>query len=102
MATRLARMEHRGPARIPGRSARTSGRRTTDMGRAILRIARLRYQIFRERFGRDPGPEDPLFFDIFEDQPVVANHSEMFRQVSDAARATRTDFLSVMKFLGLG
>ncbi len=101
MAMRLARMEHRGPARIPGRSGRASGRRTIDVGSAILRIARLRYRIFRERFGREPGPDDPLFFDMSEDQPVIANHSEMFRQVSDAAFATRTDFLSVIKFLGL-
>ncbi len=101
MTMRLARIEHRGSARVAGRSARSSGRRATDMGNAILRIARLRYQIFRERFGRDPGPDDPLFFDTSQELPVIANHSEMYRQVSDAAFATRSDFLSVMKFLGL-
>lgn len=102
MAIRRAKIEHRGPAHATGRLFRSPRRQTTDVGSAILRIARLRYQIFRERFGRDPGPDDPLFFDVSQGRPVIANETEMFRQVSDAAFATRSDFLSVVKFLGLG
>jgi hypothetical protein len=66
-----------------------------------MRISRLRYQIFRARFGRDPYPDEPLFFDPANDIPVVAEVSQMWTQVMDAAVATRTDALSVMKFLGL-
>jgi hypothetical protein len=36
------------------------------------------------------------------DQPVVADEAEMCMQVRDAAAATRSDYLSIMKFLGLG
>jgi hypothetical protein len=68
----------------------------------MLKIARMRYRIFRDRFGRDPGPDDPLFFDSMNDRPVVASEAEMSLQVMDAAVATRSDYLSVMKFLGLG
>jgi len=66
-----------------------------------MRIARLRYELFRDRFGRDPYPEEPLFFDPSCDVPVVAEVSLMWTQVMDAAVATRTDVLSVMKFMGL-
>jgi hypothetical protein len=69
---------------------------------AMLKIARLRYQIFRDRFGRDPGPDDPLFFDSRRNEPVVAEANEMCSQIMDAAAATRSDYMSVMKFLGLG
>ena len=68
----------------------------------MLKIARLRYHLFRDRFGRDPGPDDPLFFDSRLSEPVVAGASEMCSQIMDAAVATRSDYMSVMKFLGLG
>lgn len=66
-----------------------------------MRIAKLRYEMFRDRFGRDPYPDEPLFFDPANDIPVVAEVAEMWAQVMDAAMATRTDALSVMKYLGL-
>jgi hypothetical protein len=66
-----------------------------------MRIAKLRYEIFRARFGRDPLPDEPLFFDPCNDIPVVAEVSQMWTQVMDAAIATRADALSVMKYLGL-
>ncbi len=68
----------------------------------MLKIARMRYQIFRDRFGRDPGPDDPLFFDSMRSEPVVAGAKEICSQLREAAGATRSDYLSVMKFLGLG
>ena len=84
-----------------GTGRRAASRYSDDIGIAMLKIARVRYQIFR-RFGRDPGPDDPLFFASSNDQPVVAGHAEMWSQVMDAAVATRSDCLSVMRFLGLG
>lgn len=81
---------------------RVGSRYGDDIGVAMLKIARVRYEIFRTRFGRDPGPDDPLFFASTHDHPVVADEAEMCSQVIDAAVATRSDYLSVMKFLGLG
>jgi len=84
-----------------GAGRRLGSRYGDDIGVAMLKIARVRYEMFRARFGRDPGPDDPLFFDSMRDQPVVAGDAEMFSQVMDAAVATRSDYLGVMKFLGL-
>ncbi len=66
----------------------------------MLKIVRMRYKIFRSRFGRDPGPDDPLFFDSNHDQPVSAGNAEVWSQVMDAAAVTRSDCTSVMRFLG--
>jgi hypothetical protein len=91
----------RGSKRAIGERWRPGARRVTDVTAAVMRISKLRYQIFRTRFGRDPYPDEPLFFDPSNDVPVVAELSQMWTQVMDAAVATRTDALSVMKFLGL-
>ena len=99
---RQVQIETRGSTHSMGRRSRRGARRTSDTEAAVLKIARLRYRMFRERFGRDPGPDDPLFFDPTGKEPTVAGAAEMWRQVFDAASATRSDFLSVMRFLGLG
>jgi len=87
--------------RLMGNGRRLGSRQSDDIGMAMLKIARMRYQIFRDQFGRDPGPDEPLFFDSMQSEPVVAGTTEMSSQVMDAAMATRSDYLSVMKFLGL-
>lgn len=99
---RMKQFQARRSLRATGRCERSGSRYCADIGVAMLKIARMRYQIFRDRFGRDPGPDDPLFFDSLNDQPVVASEAEMSLQVLDAAAATRSDYLSVMRFLGLG
>src|SRR5277367_5452959 len=91
----------RSSTRVIGERWRTGARHSGDVAAALLRISKLRFQLFRARFGRDPYPDEPLFFDPSNDVPVVAEVSQMWTQVMDAAVATRTDALSVMKFLGL-
>jgi hypothetical protein len=98
---RHGQIECRGSRRTVSRRYRTGARRSSDLSAAVMRIARLRYEIFRDRFGRDPYPDEPLFFDPSSDVPVVAEVSQMWTQVMDAAVATRSDALSVMKFMGL-
>jgi hypothetical protein len=98
---RQMQIESRGSAHLMGKCSRRGARRSSDIEWAVLKIARLRYRVFRERFGRDPGPDDPLFFDPAQREPIVAGAADMWKQVFDAASTTRTDFLSVMKFLGL-
>ena len=48
--------------------------------------AALRKQIarFREKFGRDPGPEDPGFFDPETDTPTPMKLDEVEREVLQA------------------
>lgn len=98
---RQGQIECRGSRKAVGRSSRFGARRSSNLGEAMMRIARLRYEMFRAQFGRDPYPDEPLFFDPSRDTPVVAEVSQMWTQVLDASLATRTDALSVMKFLGL-
>jgi hypothetical protein len=98
---RIKQYEARRPMRSMDNCRRIGSRQSDDIGTAMLKIARMRYQIFRDRFGRDPGPDEPLFFDSSQSEPVVAGATEMSAQIMDAAVATRSDYMSVMKYLGL-
>ena len=99
---RMKQFQARRPMRSMETGRRAGSRYSHDIGLTMLKIARVRYDIFRATFGRDPGPDDPLFFDSMNDQPVVAGEAEMCVQVRDAATATRSDYTSIMKYLGLG
>src|SRR6266478_1420684 len=55
---------------------------------ALLQIASVRYQAFRVRFGRDPFPNEPLFFSPEADSPVEANPFQVHAQLADACRET--------------
>jgi hypothetical protein len=68
----------------------------------MLKMARVHYQILRDRFGHDPGPDEPLFFDSNHRLPVIASEPEIHLQIKDAAAATRSDYISAMKHFGLG
>jgi hypothetical protein len=49
---------------------------------------------FREKFGRDPGPNDPIFFDPEADEPryfTDAKIKEMQRQICEAMRIANID-----------
>jgi hypothetical protein len=98
---RHGQTKSRGSKRTVGERFRDGARRSSNVSASVMRIARLRYEMFRDRFGRDPYPDEPLFFDPSRDTPVVAEVSQMWTQVLDAAVATRSDALSVMKYLGL-
>jgi hypothetical protein len=42
---------------------------------------------FREKFGRDPGPNDPIFFDPHSDEPLPLGReslNEMWERLADA------------------
>jgi hypothetical protein len=94
--------EDRGPMRLMDHSQRFGSHQSSDdIGMAMLKIAHMRYQMFRARFGRDPEPHEPLFFDPEESVPVVAEADEMHVQIMAAAAATRSDYQSVMRYLGL-
>jgi hypothetical protein len=40
-------------------------------------ILRAHFEAFREKFGRDPTGDDPVFFDPFADTPVPLNADRM-------------------------
>jgi hypothetical protein len=60
----------------------------------------LRYQAFLARFGRDPGPDEPLLFDPKQDEPTAASADERFLQIKDAADAAKVDAILLLNCLG--
>ena len=67
---------------------------------ALLEIAKVRFELFRERFGRDPGPDEPLLFDPDKEQPTAATQADRRVQVISAAIASEVDASGVLGLLG--
>lgn len=90
-------------SRLVGRSERVGKRREaiSSVETAILKIAKVRYLAFRERFGRDPFPDEPLFFDPSFDQPTAPPSDEMRDQLLAAASVTRAECGPLLRFFGL-
>jgi len=68
---------------------------------ATLEVFRRRYQAFCERFGRDPEPDEPLFFDPAQDKPVQPEPDVVRVQVMAAAAAARVDASIVLRLMQL-
>jgi hypothetical protein len=68
---------------------------------ALIEIAKIRYEAFRERFGRDPEPDEPLLFDPSEDEPTAANSIDRTLQVVSAAAICNIDPNAILSFLGM-
>ena len=66
---------------------------------AMLEVFRFRYQAFRNKFGRDPEPDEPLFFDPNQQRPVAPEASVIRHQVMTAASAARVDGTMVLDVL---
>jgi hypothetical protein len=68
---------------------------------ATLEVFRMRFQAFCERFGRDPEPDEPLFFDPAQETPVAPESSVIRSQIIAAATAARVDSRLVIDFMRL-
>jgi hypothetical protein len=44
----------------------------------------MQQQLFKEKFGRDPGPGDPVFFDPDADAPQAFNSEKLDKAVIEA------------------
>jgi hypothetical protein len=67
---------------------------------ALLEIAKVRFALFRERFGRDPGPDEPLLFDPDQEKPTAATRADGRVQLVSAAIASEVDANPVLGLLG--
>jgi hypothetical protein len=67
---------------------------------ALLEVAKVRFALFRERFGRDPGPDEPLLFDPDQEEPTQATGSDSRVQVLSAAIASEVDPSAILGLLG--
>ena len=57
----------------------------------LLRALREQLEAFRQKFGRDPGPEDPLFFDPAADQPRPMDDAQLDAMLVEALRHAGAD-----------
>jgi len=71
------------------------------MAIATLEVFRIRYRAFCDRFGRDPEPDEPLFFDPASDKPVPPESSVIRAQVLAAATSAGVDGHIVLSFMRL-
>jgi hypothetical protein len=68
---------------------------------ALLEVLRLRFERFRQRFGRDPEADEPLLFDPDLDRPVITSDEQSRMQVTTAALAAQVDPTAVLRWLRL-
>ena len=68
---------------------------------ALILVIRYRFKVFRERFGREPRPTEPLFFDASKKPPVKASLSDAREQIESGAIAVGVDPAPVLQFLQL-
>jgi len=55
------------------RRARQPRSRTVEMTPEVADALRQQKQLFKEKFGREPGPDDPVLFDPDADAPQAMN-----------------------------
>jgi hypothetical protein len=68
---------------------------------SFFQVIRVRFRAFREQFGRDPGPTEPLFFEPNRDQPIAVETAQAIEQIEAAARTLKIDSEPVLNFLKL-
>jgi len=100
---RVIGLSHSSGDAFGGEFARRPGSRIRDgVGIAMFKILHMRCQIFS---ALDLAATPVLTIRFFSTQcttnPVIAGQVEVRSQVMAAAAATRSDYRSVMKFLGL-
>src|SRR5215467_1953877 len=72
------------------------------MALATLEVFRVRYKAFCARFGRDPEPDETLFFDPEQDSPVPPESAVIRSQILAAAAEARVDAGLVLDFMREG
>ena len=55
---------------------------------------------FKDKFGREAGPGDPLFFDPDHDVPTPLTEAKVKRELVEAARKAGLDVDRVLRGLG--
>jgi hypothetical protein len=68
---------------------------------AMMKVVQYRFKAFRLAFGRDPLPNEPLFFTENLCPPQIADSGQMIRQLAQAADAMKIPLPPLLRFLGL-
>ncbi len=57
-------------------------------------------KLFKEKFGREPGPKDPIFFDPDCDVPTPLSGAKLKRGLIEAARKAGLNVDKVLRAFG--
>ena len=85
-----------GKPRIKKRSR--SGERVVEVDEETAKALELQIEAFREKFGREPEPDDPLFFDPDADTPVPIDVEEVSAQIIKAMASAGLDPAKIYAF----
>ena len=77
-----------GKRRTPKRNSHT---RTIPLPDEVYRALQEQSRRFAEKFGREPGPDDPIFFDFDADIPKAIAEEEIARMMNEALTAAGVD-----------
>ena len=68
---------------------------------SMVALTSHRFAMFHKKFGRLPGPNEELFFDETQAEPIRASIDAIKRQLFDAAEARGLNFFILLSCLGL-
>jgi hypothetical protein len=68
---------------------------------SLMEVVQHRFATFRGKFGRDPLPNEPLFFDPEADSPVQASPIQVNAQLAEACRETGVGLSALTNFWNL-
>jgi site-specific recombinase XerD len=54
----------------------TRRKRSVPLSGGAMKVMEQQLEKFRQQFGRDPGPDDPVFFDADADMPQLIDHDK--------------------------
>jgi hypothetical protein len=66
-----------------------------------MMVIQQRFTAFQRAFGRDPLPDEPLFFAENSPSPRMASSEQVVKQLTRAAEAATVPLPPLLKFLGL-
>ena len=78
--------ERTGDPRYAQRTMNADGSYRVTLPPEAVQAIRQQVESFREKFGRDMGPDDPVFFDPDADEPVPLSeerYNELFREMAE-------------------
>jgi len=68
---------------------------------SLMEVVAHRFEVFRDKFGRDPMPDEPLFFDPESELPVQASPLQVHAQLADACRVKGVGLSNLTRFWNL-
>jgi hypothetical protein len=92
------------------RSSRNAATRTIDhscsarkacVRCSLMMVIQHRFTAFQRAFGRNPLPDEPLFFVENSPSPRMASSEQVARQLAQAAAAATVPLPPLLKFIGL-